>query len=337
MSIADNCTLEALEAENMRFIGSSLAQTLYRKPLLITLSGELGVGKTTFAQGFAEGLGIADRVVSPTFSLEQRYGDVLSHIDLYRLKKSELSAILHHTEEFPGIRLMEWGDRARHLPLKEDIRVVITDHEKHGRLITVEFLDLPIPSNREIENWCREVVLPDHIVDHMNIVARVADIFAEHLVKRGMVVRRKALAAAAKSHDLMRFVDFRENGTHNRNATEQQTTAWSVLKKKYAEKHEGAACEFLADHHYSEIGKIIRTHRGYPDNELGRPQTTEQRILAYADKRVLYDKVVTLEQRFHDFAERYAGGKTTAFAKAWYAEMQLLEQQLFPEGVPTLR
>jgi len=56
---------------------------------VFALSGELGSGKTTFVQGFAEGLGVKARIISPTFILVRKYGagdKDFYHIDLYRLE-----------------------------------------------------------------------------------------------------------------------------------------------------------------------------------------------------------------------------------------------------------
>jgi len=56
---------------------------------IFALSGELGSGKTTFVQGFAEGLGVSGRIISPTFILMRKYGvddKDFYHIDLYRLE-----------------------------------------------------------------------------------------------------------------------------------------------------------------------------------------------------------------------------------------------------------
>lgn len=62
---------------------------LLKKPFLITLSGDLGAGKTTFTKGLAKGLGIEATVNSPTFTILKSYEgkDVtLHHIDAYRLE-----------------------------------------------------------------------------------------------------------------------------------------------------------------------------------------------------------------------------------------------------------
>jgi tRNA threonylcarbamoyladenosine biosynthesis protein TsaE len=68
--------------------GEALGQRL-KAPTIITLSGELGAGKTTLAQAICRGLGIREDVTSPTFALVNEYqgeGTTVYHIDLYRLR-----------------------------------------------------------------------------------------------------------------------------------------------------------------------------------------------------------------------------------------------------------
>ena len=83
--------------------------------LVIALSGDLGAGKTVFAKGFAEGLGIASPITSPTFTLLQIYESgrlPLCHMDAYRLEEEEeLEAVGGH-EYFgaPWVSLVEWPE-----------------------------------------------------------------------------------------------------------------------------------------------------------------------------------------------------------------------------------
>lgn len=84
---------------------------------VIILSGEMGTGKTAFAQGFAVALGVDEPVTSPTFTLIHTYdsGRVnLHHADLYRLDRMHEIADLALAElvEGDGILLVEWGDVA---------------------------------------------------------------------------------------------------------------------------------------------------------------------------------------------------------------------------------
>lgn len=92
---------------------------------VIALSGELGSGKTTFAQGFAEGLGIKDKVISPTFLIIRQYKipsqkNFFYHIDLYRLENVNLrhSGLEEILSEPNNVVLIEWADKiAKDLPL----------------------------------------------------------------------------------------------------------------------------------------------------------------------------------------------------------------------------
>src|SRR5215207_5835767 len=85
---------------------------------VIVLSGEMGAGKTAFAQGFGRALGVTEPITSPTFTLVHSYpiGSKLTkhHADLYRLDRTvdidELA--LHELAGFGGIVLVEWGDVA---------------------------------------------------------------------------------------------------------------------------------------------------------------------------------------------------------------------------------
>ena len=105
MSIFSSCILRASNADKTASIGHSLANALYEQNGTILLTGELGVGKTTFAQGFATGLGVTDRVLSPTYALEQRH-EKFTHIDLYRLTRDQAADFLRQSEDVGGIRLI---------------------------------------------------------------------------------------------------------------------------------------------------------------------------------------------------------------------------------------
>jgi tRNA threonylcarbamoyladenosine biosynthesis protein TsaE len=82
---------------------------------LIVLAGEMGSGKTAFAQGFAAALGVTEPITSPTYTLVHSYpiGRVtLHHADIYRLTTLHEVADLALNEllEADGIVLVEWGD-----------------------------------------------------------------------------------------------------------------------------------------------------------------------------------------------------------------------------------
>ena len=106
---------ECSSKEATQTLAGKLAQNI---PVgsVVALIGNLGAGKTTFAQGFAKELGITDTVGSPTFKLISEYDGEphnLYHIDCYRLK-NEIDFLNIGGEAFltqdDGITLIEWAD-----------------------------------------------------------------------------------------------------------------------------------------------------------------------------------------------------------------------------------
>lgn len=98
---------------------ASVVAGLARSGDIIVLAGEMGAGKTAFAQGFGRALGVTEAITSPTFTLVHSHPcpdgrTTLHHADIYRLEGTgdveELA--LHELAEFGGIVLVEWGDVA---------------------------------------------------------------------------------------------------------------------------------------------------------------------------------------------------------------------------------
>ena len=85
---------------------------------VIVLSGEMGAGKTAFAQGFGRALGVTEPITSPTFTLVHSYPLdnrlTLHHADIYRLERTGdvEDLALYELAAFRGIVLIEWGDVA---------------------------------------------------------------------------------------------------------------------------------------------------------------------------------------------------------------------------------
>ena len=85
---------------------------------VVVCSGDLGAGKTACSQGIAAGLGVTERVTSPTFTIVQEYeGDVpVQHLDLYRLEQPTSADELFAQEEeeaaaLGGLLAVEWPQR----------------------------------------------------------------------------------------------------------------------------------------------------------------------------------------------------------------------------------
>ena len=302
------------------------------KPVTILLSGDLGSGKTTFLNGFSEALGIMEDLPSPTFALEHHHrmanGSPFLHIDLYRLTGPQADAFVEQTSDFKGVRCIEW---AQHLvsPLKDPyIAIQILDRNKRkGHELSFAFHDMPLPTDAEIDLWRMEMELSDHIIAHCEAVANFAVQLGKKQIAKEKIVRLDALEKAGKVHDLLRFIDFTPGASHTEDA-QTEPAIWEEYRRLHqGVRHEPACAEFLRERGYATLAEIVEVHglKLPPSNR----RTMEQKLLYYADKRVNLDKVVTLDERFEDFARRYEGSRFSTDADIWYKQAKELEEELF--------
>ena len=117
-------------SEEMTFnIGKELGKKA-DKGEIICLEGDLGVGKTVFTKGFAEGLDIEDNIDSPTFTIVQEYLEgrlPLYHFDVYRIGDiSEMDEIGYEDYFFgEGVCLIEWASRIEELLPESAVHIKI--------------------------------------------------------------------------------------------------------------------------------------------------------------------------------------------------------------------
>jgi len=127
-------------AQETQKVGQDLAAYFLKKiedenfhgPVIVCLYGQLGSGKTTFTQGFARGLGIQNRLLSPTFIISRMYeisslNRQLVHLDCYRITKESEIRELGFSEQFAdknNLVVIEWADRIK--SILPDRRIDIT-------------------------------------------------------------------------------------------------------------------------------------------------------------------------------------------------------------------
>jgi tRNA threonylcarbamoyladenosine biosynthesis protein TsaE len=135
--------LTSASAEETEALAARLALTL-RAGDVVTVSGELGAGKTTFVRGACRGLGIEVPVTSPTFTVGHRYGGSpdVSHLDLYRFRgvsPAEWGDLEPYFED--SICFVEWPEAAADAlpPVRVAVRLSHVDRER--RTIELESVD----------------------------------------------------------------------------------------------------------------------------------------------------------------------------------------------------
>lgn len=132
------------EAETADFARNLAKNTT--KGTIYALVGDLGVGKTAFTKGFAEGLGIDEPIVSPTFTFVQVYDEgrmPLYHFDVYRIGDiSEMDEIGYEDYFYgDGVSIMEWADLVEDLLPPETVTITIEKDLSKGveyRKITID-------------------------------------------------------------------------------------------------------------------------------------------------------------------------------------------------------
>jgi len=128
-------------------LAKDILKTEFQKTAFVMgLEGELGSGKTTFLQGFAKGLKIKEKILSPTFTIIKKFPIFNSqfsnffHIDCYRLKKEKELLALGFKEIISDPRnivAIEWADKAKKTLPKKVILLKFKFLNKNIRKITI--------------------------------------------------------------------------------------------------------------------------------------------------------------------------------------------------------
>ena len=131
---------------------STASQVMARMPdisnaMVLALIGDLGAGKTTFAQAFAKALGVRQNLKSPTFMLMHQHAVPSSdfslwHLDLYRLENTKDLVNLDLASVFADPRnivLVEWPDKALSIFPKEHVEIRLTHEGSDKRGLTIKW------------------------------------------------------------------------------------------------------------------------------------------------------------------------------------------------------
>ena len=164
-----------------------------------------------------------------------------------------------------------------------------------------------LPTRKECLAIIEEHHVPPHIAKHSLTVAKLAVFLAQRLTEKGITVDVNLVDRACLLHDIVRICDFKEldYGRFEQPVTAEDKAKWQQLRAKYKETpHEYAAYDILKDK-FPVLALTIKKHRyvGILD-EKKKPNTWEEKLVYYADMRVMHDKIVPLEERLTEAHKR---------------------------------
>lgn len=163
-----------------------------------------------------------------------------------------------------------------------------------------------IPNREECLRLMSEYGMLENIVSHSLAVAKVALFLSAELNKRGQKIDLRLVEAASLLHDL---------------------TKTECLKTK--EDHARTGCQLLKTIGFEKVGLIVARHI-WLGKRVDPSCICEEEIVNYADKRVMHDRVVSLEERFRDLKERYGKqGRTEDYMDHLQSETFGIENKIF--------
>jgi uncharacterized protein len=175
--------------------------------------------------------------------------------------------------------------------------------------VMTSVINCRVPSNDQCHRLLKRYSVPDHIIQHSEMVCKVAVFLADKLNKQGENLIMPEIEAAALLHDITKMEGI-----------------------KTRQNHAKTGKELLAKLGFRRIGEIVAEHVKLQEGRSSLP-LSEEEIINYSDKRVMHTRVVPLTERFADLWERYGAKgldeKATKRIIALEHETYALENKIF--------
>jgi len=160
-----------------------------------------------------------------------------------------------------------------------------------------------LPTHKQCLRMLKEHRVPSHIVRHSLTVAKLAVFLAERLKEKGVPVDVNLIDRTCLLHDIFRICELKKS---DYGKSEQEIAHRGKAKLHRIKSHEDAAYDLLKEK-YPVLALTVKKHR-YSSllDEKERPTTWEEKLVYYADKRVMHDRIVPLKERLEEAHKRNA-------------------------------
>ncbi len=300
----------------------------------ILIYWEMWAWKTSFVSFLLSHIWVKQKVKSPSYSLSHNYKADFSeiwHYDLYRLNNTKKLYEIDEHFFSEDLVICEWAER---LSIKPNNRIEIyikntNDLSSTQRKFEFKFYWSSL-SEEKIKDLFGKYNTPKHILKHINSVTEIADTVANSLIKKWILIDKDLVHTWAMLHDILRYIDFkwwliREKIPYD--CSDEDFDFWCKISNDFKWIHHAcAAWNILDKMWYKEIWNVIKAHRS--GQIFKWFNTIEEKIVYYADKRVLHDKKVSLDERLADAKIRYSHEWDSSHWKKLSVALFKLEKEL---------
>lgn len=267
---------------------------------------EMWAGKTFFIKNFLKKLWVENLVKSPSFWLSNHYKWKYNfqHFDLYRLENDKKFWEIYESFFWEDFVLCEWAEKLSRKP-ENRIEIFIKKLWESRREIEILFFWQSL-LDKDLAKLYKKYKTPKNVLNHISKVWKVATKVAENLLKKWVLVNLELVKSWAFLHDLVRYIDFKHFDKKNfpYKVSDKDFDFYKEMRQKHKWKHHAdLAFEILDSMGKREIWEVIIDHKTEIIFEWF--QNLEGKIVHYADRRVVHDKITSLKERIEDAKKRY--------------------------------
>ena len=164
-----------------------------------------------------------------------------------------------------------------------------------------------LPTPNECDQLFIDYNVPKNINEHCLAVSGLAVKIAQQLQKKGIKINIDLIRAGSRMHDWMKAATFerlKPNKKFNFIPASEEIDQWAKIHERFKGRHESEIAYELLKDKYPKLAQFIKTEGGLSADPL-KPRDWEEKIVHYADWRVLGTRIVPLDVRLDDFFARY--------------------------------
>ena len=185
-----------------------------------------------------------------------------------------------------------------------------------------------LPTVQECESLFQQYHVPKNILGHCQTVSLLATRIAERLKAKGIKINIELVRIGALMHDWMKAATLEQLGTNKYfkyTPSKEEIASWKQLRTKFNGKHECEIAHELLKGTHPELAQFILSE-GLLTRKMVKQRVWEEKVVHYADWRVLGTEIIPLDERMADFLVRYNQKIVAGGHELWQKKKQMEQQ-----------